>query len=102
MKSPSVQTGLRGWIMSARPVLPDFAPAKIRYFIVAAAQRNRSLGVGPTGRARRAQLPRGASGAADAFGLAGAMWLVAALTLISGIVVAVRMRNGRIRRQMSN
>lgn len=42
--------------------------------------------------------------AADAFGLAGAMWLVAALTLISGIVVAVRMRNGRIRPQiqMSN
>ena len=30
--------------------------------------------------------------AADAFGLAGAMWLVAGLTLLSGIGVAIRMR----------
>ena len=30
--------------------------------------------------------------AADALGLAGAMWIVAALTLVSGIVVALRMR----------
>ena len=28
---------------------------------------------------------------ADAFGLAGAIWLVAALTALSGIIVAVRM-----------
>jgi MFS family permease len=30
--------------------------------------------------------------AADALGLAGAMWIVAALTLVSGIVVALCMR----------
>ena len=33
-----------------------------------------------------------AGAAADQFGLAGAMWLVAGLTLLSGIGVAIRMR----------
>jgi len=36
-----------------------------------------------------------AGGAADLLGLAGAMWIVAALTCASGIVVAVRMRETR-------
>ncbi|MGH9255684.1 MAG: MFS transporter [Vicinamibacterales bacterium] len=35
--------------------------------------------------------------AADAFGLAGAMWVVAALTLVSGVAVATRMRETRPR-----
>jgi MFS family permease len=34
--------------------------------------------------------------AADQFGLAGAMWVVAGLTLASGIVVAVRMRESHV------
>jgi MFS family permease len=39
---------------------------------------------------------------ADAFGLAGAMWFVAALTFASGLVVAVRMRETLVSRSVSN
>jgi predicted MFS family arabinose efflux permease len=39
--------------------------------------------------------------AADAFGMAAATWIVAALTLLSGVIVAVRMSDTPQRRPAS-
>ena len=55
-----------------------------------ARRRSASTGSGATSATRSARCSPGIT--ADAFGISAAIWLVAAITFASGLVVAVRMR----------